>query len=353
MEDEAHIRVQEKEVKLLIVGLDGADYQLCEKFTEVMPNLVAIKTNGSFGLLQSLEFPSTPTCWFSIITGCTPEEHRIQGFRTRAMQDVRREPFWKYLDCPVGIVNIPLVYAYGEHDGFIVPGFHAPWRPHPPDLEMINGYRVEAGLMTEGRLTWLSEKQDLTDKQIKRRQLSFMRLQEEVETKRVDAVEDLLARFNVDVLFVGIVMLDRMGHAFAHHYWTMRDAHKHVDRLLGRLVDITEPENIVVFSDHGMDVSDSPRIPRSVIENEEKRLAKSDLKVKPKGLHTRDGIFAACGVDVLRGVSGDGLLVDVAPTILSMLDVEKPDGMSGNVMDIFWREGDFQLLETLKGLGYV
>lgn len=339
-------------MKLLIVGLDGADFNSCEKFTEVMPNLTTIKTKGVFGLLQSLEFPTSPACWFSIMTGCTPEEHRIQGFRKRAMQDVRCRPFWKFLDCPVGVVNVPLVYAHGKHNGFIVPGFHAPWRPYPADLKVIDAYRVEAGRMTEGRLTWLSEKQNLTDKQIKRRQVSFMRLQEDVETKRVDAIEDLLARFTVDVLFVGIVMIDRMGHAFAHHHWTMRDVYKYVDRLLGRLADITKPENVVVFSDHGMDVYDSPRIPTLVIENEKKRLAKSDGKVRPKGLHTRDGIFAACGPNVLTSASVNAFLVDVAPTLLAMLGVEKPDEMSGDVMDIFWEEEDSQLLEMLKGLGY-
>lgn len=341
-------------MKLLVVGLDGADFNLCEKFAEVMPHLAKMRAEGVFTRLESLDLPSTPPCWFSAITGATPEEHRIQGFRKRAMQDVQRKPFWKFLDCPIGVVNVPLVYAHGEHNGFIVPGFHAPWRPFPVNLKMIDSYRVEAGRVTEGRLTWLSEKQSLTAKQVKRRQISFMRLQEEVEGKRIDAIEDLLARFVVDVLFVGIMMLDRIGHAFAHHHWTMLDVYKYVDCLLGRLIAIAEPESVIVFSDHGMDARDSPRIPPGVIENERKRLAKSDGKVRPRGLHTRDGIFAAMGKYVQLGADAKNAeLRDIAPTVLAIMGEYKPNTMSGKVLDIFPVDEDPRTVELLRGLGYL
>lgn len=343
--------------KLLIVGLDGADYQWCEAFSEVMPNLSRLRSVGVYGLLKSLRFPSTPACWFSIYTGCNPSEHRIEGFRRKAMWDVKRRLFWDYFDCPVGLVNLPLVcHAGGQLDGFIVPGFYARWQPYPADLRMIDNYLVDAVRITDGRITWLSEVKKFDAAEVKKRQNRFRELQRRVENRRVDAVADLINKFPIDVLFIGIMMLDRVGHAFAHHEPTMRDFYRRADILLGRLIEIVSPENIVVFSDHGMDASDSGRIPESVVKNDEKRLAKSRLKVRPRGMHTRDGIVLFTGPDVrANGAINAAELRDVAPTILQMCGIKKPGTMSGKVLSVFndiTKEEEAILLEMLEGLGY-
>lgn len=319
-----------------------------------MPNLAKMQAEGVFMRLESLELPSTPPCWFSAITGATPEEHRIQGFRMKAMQDVQRPPFWEFLDCPVGVVGIPLVYyAGGKFRGFIVPGFHAPMNFYPPDLQ-LDGYVVSAAKVTHGRFAWLSDVKKMAPEMVKKRQIEFLALQQRIEEERVVVVGELLERFDVDVLFVGILLLDRIGHGFAHHKWTMQDAYKTADSLLGELIRIASPETVVVFSDHGMDVSESPRIPPGVVESNEKRYIKSTLKVRQRGMHTRDGIFAAIGKYIQpRADVENAELRDIAPTVLAIMGEYRPNTMSGTTLDIFPVDEDPRTVEMLRGLGYL
>lgn len=343
-------------MQLLIVGLDAADFEYCERFRDVMPNLSSIRAAGAYGRLESLEFPSTPPCWFSAHTGCLPDEHGIGGWRRKAMKDLKRKPFWQYLDCSVGLVNLPLVYHVGEEfDGFVVPGVGAPWLPYPTDLQLGDGYEVEAANVTQGQFTWLSATQKLTPKQVRRRQTVFLRLQREVETRRVEAVSSLIKRFPVDVLIVGNVMLDRIGHGFAHHEPTMRDAYRRTDILLGRLVGMAKAKNVVVFSDHGMVAIGSPRIPQTILDSTAKVFSQSALKIRLKGKHTLDGILAFSGPEVKRGHLLEGAEIrDVAPTLLRMLHVAVPDVMSGKTLKAAFHESEnVDMLKVLRGLGYV
>ena len=125
-------------MKLLIIGLDGADHNLFVRFRSELPNLNTIANEGVSGRLESLDMPLTPPAWFSMYTGCRPEEHGIESWRYSWDWDWLKACnvpcFWEYLyPYKVGLINLPCVHGH-EVNGFVVPGFIAPFKKWPPDL---------------------------------------------------------------------------------------------------------------------------------------------------------------------------------------------------------------------------
>lgn len=71
--------------KLVILGLDGLDPDLCDKFMDedLMPNLARLKKTASYQKLAST-FPSlSPVAWSTFSTGTNPGKHNIYDFLTR------------------------------------------------------------------------------------------------------------------------------------------------------------------------------------------------------------------------------------------------------------------------------
>jgi len=57
-------------------------------------------------------------------------------------------------------------------------------------------------------------------------------------------------------------------------------------------------------------------------------------KGRDPGNHKLYGIFIASGKDFKKGKIEDGELIDIAPTVLKMFDIEKPKDMDGKVLNI-------------------
>jgi len=71
--------------RVVIVGLDGFDPQLCERFIAEgrLPNLAKLRAGGSFVRLQTT-FPAiSPVAWSSFSTGVNPGRHNIYDFLSR------------------------------------------------------------------------------------------------------------------------------------------------------------------------------------------------------------------------------------------------------------------------------
>jgi predicted AlkP superfamily phosphohydrolase/phosphomutase len=73
--------------KLLVIGIDGMDPQLLERFTAEgkMPNFSALAARGSFTRLSTSIPPQSPVAWSNLITGMDPGGHGIFDF-------IHREP---------------------------------------------------------------------------------------------------------------------------------------------------------------------------------------------------------------------------------------------------------------------
>ncbi|MHC4440306.1 MAG: alkaline phosphatase family protein [Planctomycetota bacterium] len=71
--------------KFVVLGLDGMDYALTEKFLEEgkLPNLIKLRQQGCFKRLTTTIPPISPVAWSSFQTGSNPGKHNIFDFLTR------------------------------------------------------------------------------------------------------------------------------------------------------------------------------------------------------------------------------------------------------------------------------
>ncbi|MCG2829232.1 alkaline phosphatase family protein [Methanothermobacter sp. K4] len=68
-------------MKVVVIGIDGLDRELLNKFEEFLPNFRILKENSPNIRLKSVFPPDSPTAWASIYTGKNPAQHGIISFR--------------------------------------------------------------------------------------------------------------------------------------------------------------------------------------------------------------------------------------------------------------------------------
>ncbi|MBN1656422.1 MAG: alkaline phosphatase family protein [Deltaproteobacteria bacterium] len=71
--------------RVVIVGLDGMDYTLTQRFLSEgkLPNFALLRDRGAFKPLESTVPPISPVAWSSFQTGTNPGKHNIFDFLTR------------------------------------------------------------------------------------------------------------------------------------------------------------------------------------------------------------------------------------------------------------------------------
>lgn len=202
----------------------------------------------------------------------------------------------------------------------------------------------------------------------------------------------LLARRDLAIVGTYFEAIDLAGHYYQHlappvhplappqerelYSGTVEAVYRLQDQVLGRLLAAAGPDTVViVHSDHGFAWGE--RRPKEILPFTEGQ---------PVEWHRQTGMFLAWGPGVRRGQPVSAVsLYDIAPTLLALRGLPASDGMSGAVRsDLFvpdaaarlsshripsWdvlvpprrfgsggddsEEAQEQLLETLRGLGYV
>lgn len=79
---------------LLFVGLDGADWQLLDRYMAdgTMPNLAALVREGHGGILSTQHPPLSPLLWTTMMTGRSPLDHQILDFTRFHPETGQKEP---------------------------------------------------------------------------------------------------------------------------------------------------------------------------------------------------------------------------------------------------------------------
>ncbi|HXV76236.1 MAG TPA: alkaline phosphatase family protein, partial [Candidatus Polarisedimenticolaceae bacterium] len=69
-------------VRILLVGVDGMDWQIAEPLIErgELPNVASLRQRGAWGEVQSLLPMLSPLLWTSVATGVTPDKHGVVDF---------------------------------------------------------------------------------------------------------------------------------------------------------------------------------------------------------------------------------------------------------------------------------
>ena len=259
--------------KLIVIGLDGAPYQLIQKWTQSgdLPNLARLIQQGNFNVLKSTIPVHSPTAWSSFITGLNPGKHGVFDFVRRDKDDyqlrvvqaneIKGTSLWKLLGqqgVQVGVMNVPMTYPPEPVNGYLISGLGTPdFVPYtsPPELtEELNaaGYRVNKKFFyTPGRDDeWLT---DLTT----------------ITKQRGKTAVRLLKEKPWDFFMVVFRNTDEIGHFFwrhmdeshprhdpqapPHYKTAILDLYRQVDHWVGEIVATAGPDaNILVMSDHGM-----------------------------------------------------------------------------------------------------
>lgn len=138
--------------KVLVIGLDSADYYLIKKWTDkgCLPVLSSLMKNGSYGKLNSSADVGSGTVWPTMLTGTSPAKHNSVGSRRmiggtykiiRLGKEnlTKRKPFWHFLqNKKIALIDIPR-FGPSKINGIQIVswGAHSPgWTPssYPDDL---------------------------------------------------------------------------------------------------------------------------------------------------------------------------------------------------------------------------
>jgi len=125
--------------RVLIIGLDGATFDLIERWADDLPHLARLMGAGAWGRLRSTVPPATFPAWTSLMTGVNPGRHGIFDFTRRVPGTYRLEfvnatyrqqpSAWHLLSQAgrrVGVMGLPATYPPEPLNGFLISGFDSP-----------------------------------------------------------------------------------------------------------------------------------------------------------------------------------------------------------------------------------
>jgi predicted AlkP superfamily phosphohydrolase/phosphomutase len=134
--------------RMLLVGLDGTNYELVSKWMEDgrMPTLARLRATGTCGTLVSPPGLGDVAAWASFASGLNPGRHgRFHHRQIRPgaypSQPFRREhmatpPFWDALDAAgrdVAVLDVPHAPLGHPKDAVVL----ADWMPHGPETHSV------------------------------------------------------------------------------------------------------------------------------------------------------------------------------------------------------------------------
>ena len=127
--------------RVLFVGLDGADWQLLDRYVEAgaMPNLKALVAAGRSGAPRTIQPPLSPLVWTTMMTGVSPLEHRVLDFTRFHPASGAREPITS------DERRVPAVWTLASAAGRKV-GVFGLWATYP--AERVNGLVVSDRLFS-------------------------------------------------------------------------------------------------------------------------------------------------------------------------------------------------------------
>jgi predicted AlkP superfamily phosphohydrolase/phosphomutase/tetratricopeptide (TPR) repeat protein len=365
--------------KILLVGLDGADWQLIDPWIKEgkLPTLARLKARSAWGNLKSMEPILSPLLWTTAATGRPPQEHGIVDFLVKDASTGQKVPIssrfrkvqalWNIFSTMGRTVDVVAWWASWPAepvDGVVVSdrvsyslfGYKAdtedfPGATFPADyLREIRGRLVTDADITLGEVRSFAdisavefqERRSEIDGADARKAYSdpvnhLTRILASTRNYQTIAL-DLLSRGQPDLMMIYFQGIDEVSHRFAHmmpprmamageedyrkFHGVVEAFYRYQDRLLGELLDRADPATtVVILSDHGFKNGPSrPTDDPPYIEG------------KPGKWHRPYGIFLAAGPGVRRRQIDTVSLLDIAPTVLALAGLPPSQEMKGKVL---------------------
>ncbi|MFN7974709.1 MAG: alkaline phosphatase family protein [Acidobacteriota bacterium] len=389
--------------RVILIGVDGLDPELLLEAAGrgKMPVLGSLMARGASGELTSMEPMLSPLLWTTVATGMTPDQHGITDFVERnAAGDLesitrssrRRPALWgilgkRHLRC--GVVAFWATYPAEAISGFVI-----------ADRFVSHGFRASPAAR-EALVTPASLRDEVLSQVVSAKDLPIETIRQVANVSGKDwarsrelgpsdrlhhlalAIADTMSvrqatlaatrREPVDVLFVYFEGIDTVGHLFMSDRGgagpfagTVDRFYSFQDENLAPIVAMAGPETtILVVSDHGFrHGSDRPAIGEG----------DSFEPASAVRWHRLSGTIVAAGPGIAPGSRISGSLLDVAPTVLSILGAPVAADMKGVPIAAIAREriaripsygvdtptqaappapDDAEALERLRALGYI
>jgi predicted AlkP superfamily phosphohydrolase/phosphomutase len=236
--------------RLLIIGIDGADWQYTSERIQKgeLPVLGELAANGAFGPLASTAPPMSSPAWPAMTTGMSPESLGIydltvpDGYGKRAVsaRDVGVPRLWDYVGAEGGrsvIMNVPVTWPPRPIEGVLVAGFLTP-RGEP------FCYPQEVGRELAKRFRYSPE--HAPSRRDKLRSV----------TRRTKAFLHLLRKAPWTVAMLVFSETDWAQHEHWEDRVLIDRLFDRVDAAAGRLISETGAENVAIVSDHGFTAAD-------------------------------------------------------------------------------------------------
>jgi predicted AlkP superfamily phosphohydrolase/phosphomutase len=249
-------------LKLLVIGLDGASYNLIDPLAEkgLLPNLSSVMSDGARGRLVSTVPWQTPVAWTSYATGVNPGAHGIYGWwvpdtrsgelRTSSGRQVDQPRFWEVLSSSgqrVGVVNIPMSYPARPVNGFWISGFDGPFLCMEDDPLISYPPGLLPTLQSSG-----FDYRILPDRRHDEPAEDAAKRWKDVEDTRVKSVIALAKQFEPHFLQVNLFITDHFAHRSRVGDRTLEIAYSAADQGVGELLELaTEDTTVLIVSDHG------------------------------------------------------------------------------------------------------
>ena len=366
------IRPNLTDTKLLVVGLDGADWDVIDPLLAAgrMPTLARLVERGARGRLLSISPLLSPVIWTTVATGVEPARHGILDFLvadpagggTQPVTSVQRKvpTMWEMLSearLPVGIVGWWATWPADRVRGYLISdriayqlfGFRsdldrAEGKTWPPELyaevrrlivspESIPWSRVQRYLsgprrarseFTPGEVELLDEFRTVLASQqthlgiARRLRPRFRPRLELVYLESTDTAAHLFMPYR-DPLLAGV---DPRRHESFRE--VVDRVYEDADRALASLLEgLDDTWTVLVLSDHGF-ASDQTRPRRS-----DSRIGHGPAA----DWHRRFGIVVLSGRHVRAGVQlQEAVVFDIAPTVLALFGHPVPRSWPGRVL---------------------
>jgi predicted AlkP superfamily phosphohydrolase/phosphomutase len=254
-------------MKVAVIGIDGFDPVLFERFRGELPTLDRIAREGVFSPLRSVVPPDSVPAWCSIYTGLTPPEHGILhsfNYLDRKKDDFRPDvgffqgkTFWDRAGNAgrrVLILNPFMAYPAWDVHGI-----------------MVSGPVFEGGEVSTRPETVLEDYEfpplgGIVDFPTKKNIPEFVEKTRKLTEDQAEIFRKLAAEKPWDLFFATFLTFDRLGH-FTWRFTdpedptypgptsvesTIRDAYRQYDRIVGSFMEILPPETaLLIISDHG------------------------------------------------------------------------------------------------------
>ena len=253
------------EVRVLLLGLDGATPRLLRPFLEHMPFFSELAKEGVLGTLKVFYPTLSPMEWSALFTGKNPGKTGIFYLYSLARGDLRTgaplanlahvgEPtIWDILNLhgvKTGLVNVPCIYPPRPVEGFIISGFLAPTAKgrfyYPPEVGRAlreEGYRVDLEFWEVGIKPYMMPQQVDAERVLEE--------QKRITAARVRTALRLARAYGTDFLFLIIKGTDNVQHLFWHDREALLDYYVFVDEQVAKLYDAYGPTHLLAVSDHG------------------------------------------------------------------------------------------------------